>query len=154
MNIYSIVCILHYTKNILKEKSAFVTVYEAVGELIFIEVLVISISYSWIEYLHGNVRVYYYITLTYEWFKKLFSLHVHVYQWVTWHARIKREGSGGSNPPPPPKKKPRTPLENSNNRRTPPGKIFLICACMIWLMISRVVQEEERSVNHISWIYM
>lgn len=57
-------------------------------------------------------------------------------------------------PPSPPQKKPRTPLENSNNRRTPPGKIFLICACMIWLMISRVVQEEERSVNHISWIYM
>lgn len=65
MNIYSIVCILHCTKNILKEKSAFVTVYEAVGELIFFEVLVISISYSWIEYLHGNVRAYYYITLIY-----------------------------------------------------------------------------------------
>lgn len=45
MNIYSIVC---YTiqKNILTEKSAFVTVYEAVGELIFFEELVISISYS------------------------------------------------------------------------------------------------------------
>lgn len=150
MNIYSIVCILHYTKNILKEKSAFVTVYEAVGELIFIEVLVISISYSWIEYLHGNVRVYYYITLTYEWFKKLFSLHI-----SELHDMHRSRGRGQEGPTPlPPKKKPRTPLENSNNRRTPPGKIFLICACMIWLMISRVVQEEERSVNHISWIYM